>query len=286
MAGMDNIIGRIAGAPFETVGRSESWAEQRVATVRVVGKYDQLEGKVKPGDCMADFSGWFGNASSSQYYVRTADLRSPDGVTGELQLTLLKCADGKNLPYNVTWDVSMEEVQTRLINHPKVVENCDIDILLAWEETPKRMRVAKDDNGELKFYYIIGTYSATGEPDVYAVEGDWNIAYCKAVTQGIDTFNRYLPVVTKNSFYLELNGLDYNDEHQITGGTVKNFTGSDKIGSFGEPDLKVRGYSSENGVWFKSGDKLTSQADGTWVRTETWVFSNDPQHKWIYTGQL
>ena len=39
-------------------------------------------------------------------------------------------------------------------------------------------------------------------------------------------------------------------------------------------------------VTLKNCDKYSSQADGSWIRTEGWVFTNDPRHMWIYTNQL
>lgn len=283
-----NLIGKINNGPFETVGRSESWAEQRVATVTIIGKFDDLTDAVKPGDAMGDHQNWFGGKWAQNWFVRTIDLLSPDGVTGELKLSLLNCAQGKTKPYNVTWDASMEEVQMRLINHPDIIKNANIEILLKWEDTPKYARVKRDKDDNLSFFYLDYVMDSVGDltGDLKAIDGEWEKAYCKAVTQGIETFNRYLPVIIKNSYYLELDGADYNQSHQVTGGTLRDFTGADSIGHFDTPDLKLDGYTDRDGLWFKSGDKITVQADGTAVRTETWTFTNDPSHKWVYTGNL
>lgn len=287
MADMEaKLVGRIAQGPFETVGRSESWAEQRTTSVLVVGKYSDLKNKVKPGDSMKSFPSWFDGKADENWFVKTVELTSPDGVTGELRLSLINCPEGKTFPYNVTWDIAMEEVQMKLINHPSVLHNCDVDALIAWLDTQPGLRVYKDKD-EIKYRYL--KYEKQGETFSYVeknITGDWNIAFCNAVTQGIDTYNKYLPVVTKNSYYLELPGVAYNDAHVITGGLLTGFTGPDSIGRFNEPPIGIRGYSSGNGLWFKNCDKFTSQPDGTWVRTEGWVFTNDPSHKWIYTGSL
>lgn len=280
------IRGKIARGPFETVGRNESWAEQKTYAVHVVGQYKDLTGRVKPGDSMDKFAGWFGGRFENNMFVRTVDLSSPDGVTGELNLTMLECPQGETKPYNVTWEVGMEEVQMRLINHPDVIKNCDIQRLLMWEDTPKYLRVKTDNDGEWKFYYYDGTVTS-GNIDTKPITDEWEVAYCKAVTQGIETFNRYLPVITKNSFYLKLPGAQYSEAHVVTGGTISDFTGSDVIGQYSAPDLKVAGFiDNKDGVWFKNGDRYTTNPDGTATRTESWVFTNDPSHMWIYTHNL
>lgn len=286
------VIGQISRTPFETTGRSESWAEQRTVTATVIGQMKDIADKVKPGDSMAQFPNWFGGAFNSQYYVKNLDMSSPDGVTGELKLSLVKCGQGKFKPYNITWEVSMEEVQMRLINHPMIIKYGDRSALLKWEDTPKGQRVVEKKKngkptGEYEYQYRDKWNSSKGMWDMETIEGDWNIAYCDAVTQGIDTFNKYLPVITKNSFYLELPGVSYSQDHVVTGGTIRDFTGADVIGKFNVPELKVAGYiDNKDGVWFKNGDKFTSQADGSWTRTESWVFTNDPRHMWIYTNKL
>lgn len=283
------IIGDMIRGPFETTGRSESWAEQRSVAVSIVGQLKDIADKVKPGDSMGQFPNWFKGAFNSQYYVKNLEVSSPDGVTGELKMSLVKCGQGKFKPYNITWEVSMEEVQMRLINHPMIIENGNVETLLLWEDTQKGRRVEQKKNGELEFYYDVYDYSGGAGVSIRReqVTGDWNIAYCKAVTQGIETYNRYLPTITKNSYYLELSGANYNTDHVITGGTIQDFTGQGTIGHFDVPALKVAGFiNNKDGVWFKNCDKYTSQADGSWIRTEGWVFTNDPRHMWIYTNQL
>lgn len=282
-----NIIGRIKRGPFETVGRSESWAEQRNMTVNIVGKMMDLQGRVKPGDAMSSFPNWFDGSEGANMFVKTVDLTTPDGVTGEMQLALINCPEGKTRPYNITWDVSMEEVQMKLINHPSVLENCDIEVLIAWLDTPAGARVY-NKNGKLTYRYLEyadnGNGGLTYEPK--DVTGDWNVAFCNAVTQGVETYNKYLPVLTRNSYYLELPGVAYNVNHVITGGTITQFTGPKAIGKFSDPPINISGYTSGDGLWFKSVDKFTSQLDSTWVRTEAWVFTNDKRLRWIYTGTL
>ena len=285
---ISQVLGEMAKGAFETVGRTESWAEQRTASAVIVGKFKDLYGKVKPGDSMANHADWFKSKWNGAWYVKNFDLASPDGITGELRMALVQCPQGKTKPFNVTWNIAMEEVQMKLINHPMIQENADIPTLLKWEDTPPSLRVQRDKNKELTFYYV-DMYSAGGTSTLTPVKitGDWEIAYCLAVTQGIETYNRYLPVITKTTTMLELAGANYStDNHQITGGTISEFTGQDVIGKFNEPDLKIAGYTGNKGVWFKSGDQITTQADGSAARVETWVFTNDSRHKWIYTNTL
>ena len=289
--------GDIDKNPFELVGRTETWAEQRSMEVTVVGKKGSLNGVLKPGDDAGVRTSWFGNDRPTQWFVKNLVLTSPDGVTEELRATLVKCPSGKKDPYNYTYDISMEEVQMPLMSHPDILKNCDLDILAKWEDTPLYARIAKPKSGsggsedvnKYDFYYFdFNSSTGTGSYERKKITGSWEIAYCKAVAQGITTYNKYLPVLTRMSYYLELPGANYDgNTHIITGGTVREFTGADQIGKFdSNPPLTINGYTSANGVWFKNGDKFTSQPDGSWVRTETWVFTNDKNHTWIYTGQL
>lgn len=288
------ILGRIKRSAFETVGRTDSWSEQRVLATTIVGKVDDLRNRVKPGDSMVQLSGWLDGDWEGDMFVRTTDLTSTDGQTAELRLSMLKCPKGKTKPYNVTWDVSMEEVQMPLISHPDILANANMDNLIKWEDTRKGVRAQKrkgEESGGLEaydfFYYDFSNYSLTQNDYVpVKITNKWEIAYCRAVMCGITTYNRYMPVIVKNSYYLEIEGADYDSNRIITGGTMSEFTKRNVIGSFNEPELKIDGYTSKEGVWFKNGDKYTSSADGTWTRTESWVFTNDVNHKWIYTHKL
>ena len=280
------IEGRIKTTPFETTGRTDSHADLSTAAVFVLGKYEMLKNAVKQGDSMGKHANWFNGQVNSSYYIKNFELSTPDGITGELKMSLVNCPNGKTKPYNITWDVGMEEVNLRLICHPMIIENGDITKLFKWEDTRKSRRVKYKKGGEMDFYY--DEYSTDGKYlGLVKMTGKWNIAYCYAITQGLEGFNRYLPVIVKNSYYLELAGAEPDLNHIIHSGTIQDFTGADKIGHFDAPDLKVHGYiDQKDGVWYKSGDRYTSQADGSWIRTETWVFTNDPRHMWIYTNQL
>lgn len=282
------VLGEIAKGGFETVGRSLSWAEQKIITANIVGQPNDIFNKAKPGDSAGKFPLWFANSGlGGNYFVRTVEELNEDGVSASVKLSLVYCPSGKTKPYNVSWDIGMEEVQMRLINHPDILANAAIDHLNMWEDTPKWQRVKKNDKGQYEFYYRSTWAASMGTWTLSLVENEWEKAYCRAVTMGIETYNKYLPTITKTSTYLEMPGARYNEVHNVVGGTITDFTGSNQIGKYNAPDLKVAGYiDRKDGVWFKNCDKYTINADGTATRTEGWVFTNDPTHMWIYTGQL
>lgn len=286
MALNHNHVSKLYGksVPFETIGRSEQWAESRVLQCSIVGKTDRLRDRVKPGDPISVLSGWLGSGWHGNYYVRTVTLAEEEGEMSTLTVSLVLCKQGKKKPYNETWEVSMEEVQKKLISHPKIVEAGVVDDLFKWEETPKRYRTSVDKNGKIHYWFATGEMNGDS-PVLKEIEDEWALAYIAAVTAGIETFNMYLPVITHVSSYLELPGVDYDSQsHQVTGGTISEFSGKSLIGNFDEPKLVVEGYT--NGRWFKSKDTYSQNSDGTWTRTEQWTYTNDTKHAWIYTGKL
>ena len=267
--------GRIDKAPHEVPGRSDEFAENKTAATTFIGKYDDVRSKMeslKNGDPMSTFNAWADEPFNSKYYIRTMNLTHVDGDLGELHVTFVCCPRGKEEPYNRVWEVGMEEVQKKLISHPFIQEKADMSVLFKWEETPARDRV--DKNGD--FWY------ATGEmdgdlPQLTKIDGDAEIAYCKAVMAGIETFNLYLPVVSCTSYYVKVPGVLYDGDGIISGGSIHM---DDEIGHFDEPDVKVRGFTK--GKWFKSMDKYIENADGTCTRNEQWTYTNDTKHSWIY----
>ena len=267
--------GQIANIPHEIPGRQDDWAENRVASTTFVGKYGDVESKMnslKPGDRMSTFDAWTDRAFSGNYHIRTMSLVRTDGDVGELHVTFVKCPKGPEQPYNKVWEVGMEEVQKKLITHPYIQEKADTTVLFKWEETPKRYRV--DDNGD--FWYATGEMDGD-EPELEKISGDAEIAYCKAVMAGIETFNLYLPVISCTSYYIKVPGVLYDGDGILNSGSIHM---DDDIGHFDEPDVKVRGFTK--GKWFKSMDKFIENADGTCTRNEQWTYTNDNDHAWIY----
>lgn len=290
MANQDKIkyFGKIGELPWETVDRSDEWSENRVAQISIVGKYADLKAKnVKPADSASVINAFMDEDLDSQYYIRTVSLTREDGDVGRLNVSLVKCPDGKNKPFNVQWDVSMEEVQKKLITHPIFDEDKECrTIIHQWEETVKAQRVLYNKDGKPTFYYQTADQIVQGQMFPIKIENEYVKAYCNAVTAGIETYNVYLPIIVKTSQYLELPGLDYDSESRIVeSGTISEFSKEDQIGRFdGNMEISIAGFDDrEKGLWFKSGDKFTQGSDGTWTRVETWTYTNDTRHKWIYT---
>lgn len=279
--------GKITQIPYETVGRSEEWADNRIAATDIYGRWeDLLSLELKPGDPMSRLAGYLDGWSGS-YYIRTASLTREEGNIGHYHISLVRCDKGKNKPFNVTWDVSMEEVQKKLITHPIFEDKPDVrNQIMMWEDTIKAERVKYDKDGKPTYYYQTADMIVQGQIVPIKVTSKEAIAYMDAVMAGIETYNLYLPIIVKTSQYLELPGVDYDaDSHIAEGGTISEFTKEDEIGRFSQDlEMKIAGFTK--GLWFKSGDKFTMQSDGTWTRTETWTYTNDTRHDWIYTHQF
>ena len=266
--------GRINQAPHEEPGRTDEWSENRIASGTFIGKYDDVNDKMnslRPGLPMSNFNAWTDKTFSQNFFIRTMQLTRGDGDTGELHVTFVKCPNGPEQPYNKVWEVGMEEVQKKLITHPYIQKHGDADILFKWEETPMRYRTNGDD-----FFYSTGAMNGD-IPELRKVTGDANIAYCKAVMAGIETYNLYLPVVSCTSYYIKIPGVLYGSDGIVRGGTIHM---DDDIGKFDKPDVSVRGFTKGN--WFKSMDKFVESADGTCTRNEQWTYTPDKEHSWIY----
>lgn len=273
--------GDIENSAFETVGRSDSWAENREAQFQIIGQYKKLEGlNIQPADSMSRLSEYID--VNSQYYVKTVTLTKEDGDVGVMNISAVKCPEGVEKPYNEVWESSMDEVQKKLINHPDVRAHCKLDELWKWMDTPARYRVTGSGD-EAKYYYTTGEVMGD-EPELKEITGSWEKKYCAAVIAGIETFNLYLPVVSRTSYYLKLPGVTYNGEHVAKSGTIE-LTDEEKIGTFDKPDVEpscTPKMGTKKGRWFKSMDKISENADGSCTRTEQWTYTNDTDHSWIY----
>lgn len=267
--------------PFETVSRSESYGEQRTAKITVTGRYgDLLDKGVMPRSKIGELSAW-ADVAENEWFVRSVNITREEGNVGVMEVDAIKCLGGLYKPFAITWDVSMDEVQRKLIQHPAIRANADLDELFKWNETPSAYKVKTKSNGEIGYYYATGRVAAGGYAEVKEIKNEYGKKYCKAVMAGIETFNDYMPVMTKTSTYLALQGVNYDDSTGLMkDGTITEFSEDGKVGSFDTPDLVVSGYTT--GVWFKSKDALTANADGTWTRTEQWTYTWDTDHKWIY----
>lgn len=253
--------------PFEQEKVDYSWNDHESLVGTIVGDYDYLRRKnILPGSLAKD-AGL--DSLNNYWYVRTVDISREGANVGVMTLNCVYCPKGATTPYSVTWEVAMEEVQKALITHPMFRDEAEaIEQIRGWERYRTISANATKSGG---FYYMNGAVEKK-------VEDEKALKYCHAVSEGIETYNLYLPVISKTSMYLRLPGVTYApDSNSVTGGSVDC---ADKIGKFDTPDVKVDGVSG--GKWFKSRDTYTQAADGSWTRTEQWTYTNDVKHSWIY----
>lgn len=270
--GMDGVkYGELAteSNSFETVAKDYSWSDQQTMDMTVVGDFDKLWAKnVKPG--MAASGTGLVTIPNSQWCVRTVSLSREEMNVGTMKLNLVYCSKGLTQPYAQTIEMTMEEVQMALLTHPKIKDagETELEEIRGWERYRAISANAVKD----------GSYYWEKDGVETQVKGEMAIKYCKAVSAGIETYNKYLPVVRRVSQYLRLPGVSYDaSSNSVTGGSVD---GADGIGEFDNPPIGVKGASG--GKWFKSGDSYTMAADGSWTRTEQWTFTDDAEHSWIY----
>ena len=168
--------------------------------------------------------------------------------------------------YDISWDIDMREVQRSIKQHPKVLaDSTALSIIQLWEQTPEAVRY---DGAHFYYYAVSGGVQASTLTQV----SDNSVAYdcLAAIISGIETYNVYLPVVTKTSRY-------------IAPMTSSTFPYDGKLGKYDTPAVKPSGYDGAN-RWFKSGDKYSRANNGTWTRTEEWTYTDDTTHSWIYSS--
>lgn len=263
-----------------TPKRSINVTDAKRLTVEISGNYQELASqRCFPGD-NPPAAAWGAGEDVSGYLVESSSLEREEGNRGILTLNLVK-ASGPSAAINVTYDIEMQEVQKALRTHPKLrAYKGAMEQIYGFENTDANLRVTEwDDDGKPKTFQYI---DADGEPQ--EMDNAAAIAYAKAVTAGIETFNIYLPVISKTSTFLKMPGVSFDEEtHEITGGTLDKYSTLAQIGCFDDPPIHINGFdNSEEGRWFKSVDKYTQQANGSWTRNEQWVYTNDVDHGWIY----
>ena len=176
-------------------------------------------------------------------------------------------ADVTTLPEMTTFSVDMLETEIPLYAHPHL--DGLRGICLAWLSTDESERV--DGNGDYWYRDAAGKKLKIAQAAV--------IDFCKAYSDGIETYTKYTPVITKISVYKRLPGGSMTGR-STTGGTA-DF--SEEIGEWDDPPLMLEGYPS--GHWFKSGDGYVQNTDQTWKRTEQWTYTEETsgsQNGWIY----
>ena len=247
-----------------------TFAENNSAEIEVVGAFDSLA-QPRTGDQVpSGYAAFLPSPGTGMIWgVQNSTLSNEAGGIGLLRISCV-AVKGLLAAFDETWDIDMQEVQRSLKQHPKVLESADaLTQIKLWEATPEALRTYTTRSG-LSFRYYATTED--GDPgDLTAVTDAQAVKYLKAVTAGIETYNAYLPVVTRTTRYLSI----------LTGTSSLNIPYSDKIGKFDTPSVRPGGFDGSKN-WFKSADKYSRANNGTWTRTEQWTYTDDTAHSWIY----
>ena len=249
----------IAGAqgPFVT-GKTDTKSDKTATVVEVEGRLLDLRGKNPDEFC------------PNGMVVENSTISPTGGGMGKLSIRCISYGQGdvSTTPTRITWRITMGEVQTDLKCHPDCVgERATIEKWLA-TDADKRY----DESGNPQWVDAEGTeHSITS--------GGGASKYIKAYEKGIETYNRYFPIIEKISYYKTLPGCSMN-RNSTTSGTVSQFSSS--LGKWDVPDVKLSGFANDG--WFKSGDNYEQGNDLVWTRTEQWTWT--PDHgsdvSWIY----
>ena len=176
--------------------------------------------------------------------------------------------DASTTPTRTTWRITMGEVQTDLKNHPTCVG--DRKTIEKWLATDADKRYDEEGNPQW-----VDDEGAEHPIDT----GSGAEKYINAYEKGIETYNRYFPIIEKISFYKTLPGCSMT-RNSTTSGTVSQF--SSNLGTWDVPPVKLTGFA--NAGWFKSGDNYEQGNDLVWTRIEQWTWT--PDHgsdvNWIY----
>lgn len=204
------------------------------------------------------------------YDLEGSELVSTGDGMGKLSIRTVKydSSGGSEFgPVRTTFRVEMEAVQYPLQNHPYLAGVKDV--IAKWLATDEAKRVQNNE-----FYYV----DATGAEVM--IQDNTAKKFCRAYMAGIETFNRYYPVIQKISIYKNPPGLNRTGT-SFSGGSPQ----FSDCGEFDTPPISLSGYSQTG--YFKSKDSWEENADKTWNRTEEWTWSphgSDSDHAWIYDG--
>jgi hypothetical protein len=253
-------ISHVAGesSPFVESEEYET-SDREAVVVRVCGTVADLKGE-DPEDHLPEG------------YVLLRSILQPEGNgMGHLVVTgvVPGSDDVTTLPETTTFSVDMLETELPLYAHPHLDGGGFRNVCIAWLATEEDERV--DGNGDFYYRDAAGAKRKIGQAPV--------IDFCKAYLDGVETYTKYSPVITKISIYKRLPGGSMTGR-STTGGTA-DF--SDDIGEWDDPPLTLNGYPS--GHWFKSGDGYVQNPDQTWKRTEQWTYTEETsssQNGWIY----
>ena len=255
-------IEHVAGSTDPVVTNvSSSETDRKTTTVTIEGPRDLLES-------ITDLSSYVPSGMNLKDKKITGDGSGFARI--ELFCIGYTADDATTIPTHITWRIEMSEVQTPLQCHPTIVTaRKDIE---RWLATSAANR-----------------YDAQGNPQWVDEEGtphplnDNRVTkFVAAYNAGIETYNRYFPVVEKISNYNRLPGGSMSG-NQTTGGNVSNFSAN--IGKWNQPGLSLNGYASTG--WFKSADSYAQGNNTVWTRTEQWTWTPDGSgsaHAWIYAS--
>lgn len=243
-----------------------TYAEQNTLEIEATGKLATLLGsQPAQGSTMGGSAYGHSTTDNRVWGVKTSTVTSDGAGVGTLRLSLVQVVSADSA-YDVSYEIDLSEVQMSLKKHPKL-EAKDISIIQQWEATPEAVRVFGSGTGiGFRYYAMDATTAKQGAlTTVESSSNAWKYLY--AVASGIETYNIYLPVVTKTSHYLRLSTASIDVA---------------KLGHFEAPPISVGSYGNDAKNWFKSADKYTRANDGTATRTEQWTYTNDTTHSWIY----
>ena len=246
--------------PVET-GESTVYGDQPTKVITVEGPMSLLE-------TVTDVSSF---VPEGYEYDTHRVIPSGDGF-GKIEITCKDFGDSDTTtPERTTWKIQMACVQTDLKYHPTCVSARDE--IERWLATDIGKRYIGGD--KTKPQYI----DENGIPQ--PINADGAIKYINAYMAGIETYNRYFPVIQKISIYKRLPGVSVSGKLVGTG-KVNEFSGN--IGKWNTPGVTLNGFADTG--WFMSGDSYDQDNSLKWTRTEEWTWSpngsGDANTGWIY----
>lgn len=256
----------IAGSSNPVVsGRTKSSGDNQTCTVNIDGFTPVLK-NVDPNAYVP-----------IGFKLKTSQLTTNNNGTGHLSVVCtpeLDESDGSK-DQNVvrtTYTITMAEVQTELKNHPSISLAGRVEIA-SWLATEAARR-----------------YNSSGKPQYVASNGNdctvndgTALKFIAAYEAGIETYNRYFPIVRKISYCKACPGLKKTEgeDGSVSGGKVTFSI----AGKFSPPDIELTGYDRTG--WFKGGDEWQQSESRLWTHTEEWTWTPEgsgSEHAWIYAS--
>ena len=211
----------------------------------------------------------------SGYEVDTSDVASTGDGAGVLTVNCVgyysNAAGATSSAIRTTFYIDMVAVSYPLRGHDHLEDVRHI--VSKWLATDESRRVKSNE----EFYYV--ETSESGEGQAVKITEEAAIDFCKAYQAGIETYNRYYPIVQKISTWKNPPGLNRNGTSFKSGSPAF----SSGMGKFDSPPISLNGYSADG--FYKSKDSWQENADKTWNRTEEWTWTpngSSSPHAWIY----